>query len=62
VSGSEETVRSRADEYMRDHCSKGYTVVDEQPTGDGWRMKYRCNEASIQTETEARVETVTFRF
>ena len=39
VTGSEEAVRSRADQYMRSHCSNGYTLVDEQPTGDGWRMR-----------------------
>ncbi len=63
VTGSEETVRSRADRYMRDHCANGYTLVDECPTNDGWRMSYRCNEArGLIVETEARIESVVVRF
>lgn len=62
VSGSEEAVRSRADQYMRSHCSNGYTLTSEQPTHDGWCMQYRCNETRLLTETEARVETFLVRY
>lgn len=47
---------------MKSHCSNGYTVVDEQPTNDGWRMKYRCNEARLITDTEAQIETLVVRY
>ncbi len=63
ISGSEETVRSRADRYMRSHCANGYTLVDEKPTNDGWRMSYHCNDAGTSmVESEARIESVVVRF
>ena len=42
VGGSDEAVRSRADEFIRAHCRGSYTVVDERPVSDGWHMAYRC--------------------
>lgn len=55
VTGSVDAVRSAADRYMRQHCSNGYTLLDEEPTSGGsWRMKYRCNEATLVVDTEAR--------
>ncbi len=61
VSGSEEACRARAHRYMSDHCTQGYTLVDERPTSDGWKMSYRCNERAAPSDTEARLETVTIR-
>jgi len=62
VTGSEESCRSRAHQYMRDHCAQGYTLVDERPLGDGWKMSYRCNDARSEADTEASLRTVTIRY
>lgn len=62
VSGSEESCRSRAHQYMREHCAQGYTLVDEHPIGDGWKMSYRCNDAHREADTEASLHTVTIRY
>lgn len=63
ISGSEETVRSRADRYMRSHCANGYTLTGERPTNDGWRMSYQCNDSrGSLVESEARIESVVVRF
>ena len=62
VSGSEESCRARAHQYMSDHCVQGYTLVDERPTSDGWKMSYRCNEAIVSSDTEAALHSVTLRY
>jgi hypothetical protein len=64
ISGSDDTAHSAADRYIKKHCATGYTVTDERPTGNGWRMTYRCNEASKTTDvtSEAILETVTVHY
>ena len=55
MAGSDESVRSRADEFMRAHCRGSYTLVDERPVADGWKMAYRCDETRA-LGPEARID------
>ena len=60
VAGSDESARSRADEFMRAHCRGDYTLVDERPVSNGWQMAYRCEPQADTTHAlapEARVES-----
>lgn len=62
IRGSEEGAHGAADRYIRTQCANGYTVTDEHPTDDGWKMTYRCNEARLNTVDEASVHTIVVRF